>query len=364
MLRRIGILAACLALGSPLPASATTFGSRSDNAIGAWDARTGELLWYHQPPALSDAWFELYPDTLRVMASIHADAATTEFELLLDPATGTQMSSSPLQGLLAQSRTWDIGEIVLENGLTLTNHHSGDKYLVFKSPGEADWVLDAQVESVVAWKNTVFWAKGYLSDDGLVHAHEARATEETWQLDVNQPLGAPAEPLTRPYLAVFGDVLFVGAHEHVFMLDPASGSLLHHWDLVALTGVPWTADEGPSFFHGGLDLATFAADDETLVVGFEGLVVAIDRMSRAVVWHADPGAFPHDPFPLVHGDKVYALMGNDAGPPKPPSPDEPKKKDGDCDCGVPGGRSPAPRGIAILGLALLLAMRLRRGPAS
>lgn len=182
--------------------------------------------------------------------------------------------------------------------------------------GKVVWTIQTGVypDTVDAWQSSVFWSVSYLGTDGIVHAYEAGQSTPKWLFDPNVELSLPA-PLTRPYLSVLGDDLFVGVHEHVFRLDPSSGKVLRRWDLSALTGVPFESNQGDALFSGGIDEGTFAADAATLVVGFESHLVALDRSSGDLLWHAATDAFPSDPFPLVR-DGLLVVTANEglAGP--------------------------------------------------
>jgi outer membrane protein assembly factor BamB len=206
---------------------------------------------------------------------------------------------------------------------------------------------------VDSWRNTILWATSYLADDGVVHAHSAGAAAEAWTFDVNTRLSWLSEPLTRPYFRVIDDDLYVGAEQHVFRLDPADGSVLAQWDLAALAGLPWEAgSDSPCFFSGGLNLGTFSRDESTLVVGFERRIIAMDRASGALLWHSDPGSYPHPQHPVVASGTVYLLTRGD-----PAAAQVRDDAASGCDCGV-GAGSQRPLPLA-LGVGYLI-WRLRR----
>jgi MYXO-CTERM domain-containing protein len=196
-------------------------------------------------------------------------------------------------------------------------------------------------------------------------AHVALSPTEAWQFDVNATV-VSSELLTRPYLRVIGDELYVGAHEHIFEVDPLDGSLKRQWDLVALTGLAWEVEfEQPGFFSGGLDIGTFSRDAETLIIGFERRIVALDRVDGALLWHTDPGTFPGRQHPLNHSGIVYVLSERhslpaaDAGPNADASADD---EVSGCGCRAAGNAtSSGPPAFALALLARIRVARRRRG---
>lgn len=310
-------------------AAATSFVPRDDNAVVALDARTGERLWAHYPERLSQAECELHKDSLVVHARVDVDPQV-EFSFVLDPATGEPLDEAPPQAPpLAVSSTFFGPEVVLANGWRLADPPAGgEKKLDFvDESGQVVWTIDTGVhaDEVHAWQNTVFWAQAYLGDTGIVSATEAGATEPTWQFNPNILL-SPPEPLTRPYVRVLGDELYIGVHEHVFRLDPATGDVEKKWDLSLLTGVPFEGGQPgqDAFYIGGLDIGTFSADASTLVVGFERHFVVLDRLTGDLLWHASADAFPNDPFPLI-ADGLLVLTGNEAlAGPRPEKEEDPE----------------------------------------
>lgn len=301
--------------------AAASFIARDDNAVVALDARTGERLWAHYPVRLSQAWCELHEDLLVVHAAVNVEPEVW-FDLVLDPATGEQVGEEPPQTPpLAVSGTPWLPEVRLANGWQLDPGFSpgNDKSLDFvDGSGQVVWTIASDVypDEIDAWQNTVFWANAYLGDTGIVYAYEAGASAAKWQFDPNVFVSSP-EPLTRPYMRVFGDDLYIGVHEHVFRLDPATGQVDKQWDLSLMTGVPFegTTPGGDAFYIGGVDAGTFSADASTLVIGFERHFVVLDRPTGDLLWHRATDAFPHDPFPLVK-DGLLVLTANEglAGP--------------------------------------------------
>ncbi len=100
--------------------------------------------------------------------------------------------------------------------------------------------LDDESGAVARWRGTHFWS----SDDGVVHAGQ---DVELWSVDVKALLPADTEQ-TPIYLRVLDDALYVGAAEHVLMLDPETGAVRRSWHSghTSLMGVPEPKDPAPS----------------------------------------------------------------------------------------------------------------------
>ena len=119
-------------------------------------------------------------------------------------------------------------------------------------------------------------------------------------------------------------------------------------NLVELTGLPFDG----AFFGGGYDIATFAADQSTLVVAYEKRLTALDRAFGGLLWSADPGSFPHDPFPVLDDGTLFFTAAVARTPKTSPA-----ESDAGCACSTARIRS---RGGAMLLASLLVAARSRR----
>ncbi len=343
--------------------AAASFVPRDDLAIVALDTRTGERHWAHFPETLSQGTCELYPDLLVVngWAMNPSTFDEKEFVLALDPATGMPSEGSPGTAPLARSSTFYVPEVRLANGWRLDLDPGNDKQLDFvDDKGAVAWTITPMPEmyphQVDAWNDTVFFAQEYLAEEATVYAYEAGASAPSWTFDPNTIVGTTA---TRTVLRVLGDDLYVGLHEHVFQLDPASGAVERQWNLSTLTGVPFDRElEKPFFFGGAIEAGTFAGDALTLVIGFEGRVVAIDRQSGDLLWHEDPGSFPSFPYPLVHEGTLILTAGESLAGPRPPPPPVPQLDPGS-GCALSAGAEGAGGSAAALVLALLLGARRR-----
>jgi hypothetical protein len=101
--------------------------------------------------------------------------------------------------------------------------------------------LDDESGAEASWRGTDFWS----SEDGVVHAGQA---VELWSVDVRSLL-AVQSVRTPIYLRVVDDALYVGAAEHVLMLDPETGAVRRRWHSgghSSLMGVPEPKDPAPS----------------------------------------------------------------------------------------------------------------------
>jgi MYXO-CTERM domain-containing protein len=348
-------------------ADATTFLPRDDNAVAALDARTGERRWAYFPERLSDGSVELYPDRVFVHGYIDTQPRGN-FEIGLDPASGKLLDSStpgspPLSGSLPP------GEVRLENGWHLVDFDPGnDQDLVFADDkGNVTWTLaTGQYPGAVrAWKNIALFKSSYLDED-MLYAYEAGSSAPLWTFRPDSVVSVPAS--VAGYFRVIGDDIYYSANEYVLELDPASGAVKRHWDLAALTGVPFEADsfDAPQFYSGGYRRATFSADNDTLAVGYERRLLALDRPSGDLLWHTDPGAFPHDPYPAVHGDLLVTIAGEQLAGPRPPETVQVTALDPG-GCSISAGSAGSARGwgfAALFGAVFAVARRLRRQPTS
>jgi hypothetical protein len=195
-----------------------------------------------------------------------------------------------------------------------------DKQLVFiDDEGKAVWTIETNgyPEHVAAWHDTVFWELSFPSET-VVYAYEAGASAPSFTFDPKTLVSVPEHlPNDRLHIDVVGDELYVGLHQHLFLLDPATGDIERQWDLSALTGVPFAASgwDEPEFFYGGIEVARLTADADTLLVAFEARLLALDRPSGALLWHANPAAMPNELQPLVLGGLVVLTGGEEiAGP--------------------------------------------------
>ncbi|WP_438023516.1 outer membrane protein assembly factor BamB family protein [Sorangium sp. So ce233] len=348
-------------------AAATSFEYHDDHAVVALDARTGERRWAYYPDKLTQAECALFPDHLVVKGTVDTETPSRTFVLGLDPATGARLDEAPPSGApLARSATF-TPEVRLDNGWTLElDAGNGQEITFLDDQGDVAWTIPTSgyPEHVRAWENTVFWELSYPEETAL-YAHEAGASEPSWTFDPKTLVTVTGWPTDRLHVEVIGDDLYVGLHEHLFRLDPSTGAVERQWDLSALSGVPFTTDglDGPGFFYGGLEMGTIAADEDTLVLGFEARLLALDRQSGDLLWHADPDGFIGQPLPLVHDGLLIVTAGEElAGlrPAPPPESSQPPRllEPAGCSAGAQSGGSVV-GGVALLG-ALVAASRRRR----
>lgn len=306
-------------------AQAISFEARQDMAVVALDARTGERLWTHYPDKLSQATTELYPEHLVVHGQVHTYSSTTEFTLGLDPSNGRFIPDPvPTGAPLAVSDTFGQKEVRLDNGWRLS---FGSQQLDFADDqNNIVWTIQTggYAEHVTSWHDTVFWEMGY-PEETVVYAYEAGTTMPKWTFDPRSMVSVTDEPTHRLHCRVFGDDFYVGLHQHLFLLDPVTGVVKRQWDLSALTGVPFMYDDNQaeSFYRLGLEMATFSGNAETLVLGFEGQIVALDRSSGDLLWHANSHTVPYNPYPMLHDNLLVVTAHENLAGPRPPTPPPP-----------------------------------------
>jgi outer membrane protein assembly factor BamB len=92
---------------------------------------------------------------------------------------------------------------------------------------------------------------------------------------------------------------------HLFAFSPTTGKLHWHRDLPSDLKLAFF----PDFSGGGSHLATVTKTDTILVISFENRVIALKLDEMTYLWHLQPDAFPHCPFPLAHGGKVFLSSG-------------------------------------------------------
>jgi outer membrane protein assembly factor BamB len=316
----LGFVVVSLALSASVSGGAS-FAPKEDNRIVCVDLYTGKLLWEYVPKKLSQAEFELYPGGLVADPQIGWSGGTP---LYLDAGTGkpiAEFKRDPSR-LLAKSATFFNPPIELNNGWRLADFLPlVDQTLTFRDKAGAKevWKIETgrHPDVVRSWKDDVFYAQGYLSDDCILYAYRAGGTKPAWTADLNQVVKGRKEPLTRMIFQVIDDTLYVEADEHIFAFEPGTGKLLWHRDLAKDLHLEFV----PDFYGGGLNLAVFAksrdvrvmsdtrAVSEVLVVSFERRVVALDLTKGKYLWHMEPDTFPHTPFPVVSGDKLFLTVG-------------------------------------------------------
>jgi PQQ-like domain len=282
-----------------------------DNEILCVDLRTGRPLWEFKPQKLSDAHFELYTDGL--IAFPHYLGSDRSQPIFLDIKTGHPVRSfaeSPKRPL-AKSAVFSPGpEVVLEDGWRLRDFKPGyEKSLTFRDAAHAAkiWKIETRgyPHVVRSWKNLVFFAYSYLSDEGILYAYRAGAKTPTWTVDLNAIVKGRKWPLTRMIFQIIEDTIYLEADEHIFTFDPTSGQLLWHRDLASDLGLQFE----PDIYGGALNLAAFAKDGNVLVVSFERRVVAIDLKQGKYLWHLEPDTFPETSFPIAHDGRVVLTSG-------------------------------------------------------
>jgi outer membrane protein assembly factor BamB len=345
--------------------NATSFAPRDDFAVVSLDARSGEHQWTHYPEKLSRATSELYSGYLLVNGHIDTLSSSTTFVVGLDPATGKVIDEpASLGNPLAVSDTRAQPTIQLDNGWKLSFDPGNSETLDFlDAQGTKVWTIqpNGYPEIVTSWHDTVFYEMSY-PQETIVYAYEAGAMQPKWTFDPRTLVTVTDEPVHRLHFRISGDDFYVGLHQHLFLLDPATGMVKKQWDLGQLTGVPFISAEvaGEAFFHGGIEMASISINPETIVLGFEGQIVALDRPSGDFLWHAASHTVPYSPFPLLH-EQQLVLMAHEnlAGPRPPPPPLTPIQPSG-CSFMTPANQSGGYWQF-VLGLGVVVLARRGRG---
>lgn len=308
-------LALAFLLVTAVPAAARDFAPRDDLEIIALDVKSGALRWTHQGTPLGNAHFELYPGLLAVYP--HYDTTDVSNPMLLDPKTGAVVKDTrdPKQRVKASAAQWVKGPVVLANGWRLDAFDAGNtKDLAFVDPrtGQVAWTVKPAEypEYVLAYKDTLFVAYGYLTDQAIVFAYRAGSAKPAWSIDFNKLLGKPTakkdpKRLGRVALQLVGDTLYAQTGEHVFAIAPASGAIAWRLDAAKTLGIAYE----PDLYGGALDIAVFARDGDMLVVGFEKRILGVKATTGKLVWSMVPDTFPHSAFPLAHDGLVYLSSG-------------------------------------------------------
>jgi outer membrane protein assembly factor BamB len=303
-------------------ALANDWAPRTDVEIVALDLGTGALKWSYKA-GTGNAHFELYPKLL--VAYPHYDTFDKTNPIFLDPKTGAVIADArdPKALIKASSAQWIHDPVVLANGWRMDNFQAGnDRTLAFSDPKtkKIAWTLDpgVYVERVLAYKNLALVAYGYLTDEAILRAYKTGAKKPAWSIDFNVLLNKPTakkdpERLGRVQPQLVGDVLYVQTGPHVFALDPATGKI--RWQMNAATATKLKYQ--PDLYGGGLDIAVFSQDGDTVIAAFEKRVLALNAKTGALRWHLDPDTFPHGAFPLARDGVVYLTAGPKRGAVKP-----------------------------------------------
>lgn len=311
MMRSQASIVLVFLLGAVAPAD--SWAPKTDNEVAALDLRTGKVLWSQKPPKLSDAHFEVYAQGL--VAYPHYDGSDKSHPIFLSPDKGALIRPFDTRSAtcLARSATfWPGPRIELANGWILQGFKPGytkTLKLVDGKSSQPVWTIrtGGYPHHVRCWRNFVYYAFSYMSDEGVLYACEAGGDRPTWTVDLNQIVKGRTKPLTRMIFQVIDDKLYLEANEHIFGFAPATGKVLWHKDLAKDLGLPF--DGG--FYGGGLNLAVFAKSGNILIVSFEKRVVAVDLETMRCLWHLEPDTFPHCPFPAVYDNKVFLSSGRD-----------------------------------------------------
>ena len=289
---------------------ASQFAPKTDNRVICLDARTGKLLWEHVPRKLSDAHFESYKEGIVVYP--HYDGSNRSKPLFLNAKTGKPIKSFSRESKRVRAKSavfWPGPAVSLNNGWRLSGFPPGNtKTLLFRDAGGKDtWRIKTggYPHQVRSWKNFVFYAFSYLSDEGILYAYRAGTKAPAWTIDLNKIVKGRSRPLTRMIFQVIENLIYLESNEHIFCFRPQSGKLLWHRNLAADLGLRFS----PDFFGGGLNLAVFAKTGNVLVISFERRVVALDLKNGKYLWHLVPDTFPHCPFPMARDGKVILTAG-------------------------------------------------------
>lgn len=303
--------------------SVDSFEPKTDNRIVALDARTGELIWEHVPDTLSDAHFEMHAGGL--VAFPHYDGTDRTTPLYFDPATGAALEPFAIEEGAHLDRSmvfWPLPPVKFDNGWSLEGFDPGNtKDMNFYAEVDGErrlrWSLrhrDWQ-HWVASSGNMLFYSKSYLSDNGRICAHRVGEDLPSWVVDLDKIVPGQKTKLHRPIYDVIDGELIVVAQHHVFAFEPESGRLLWRFDLAEELGVEgktsdWDTGVNPEFFGGALSLGVVAREGDLLVVSYELKTLVLDLEEQEVLWHMTPATFPHCPFPLIHGGRVFTTAGS------------------------------------------------------
>jgi len=308
-----------------VPVAAKSWAPRTDLEIIALDAKTGALKWTHKGAALGNAHFEVYPGLLAVYP--HYDKTDKSNPMLLDPKTGAVVKDTrdPKQLVKASSAQWIKGPIVLANGWRIDNFRPGyTKDLAFTNPktSKVAWTVKPAhyPEYVLAYKDTLLVAYGYLTDEAVIFAYKAGSKQPAWTIDFNKLLGKPAKKspqrLGRVAPQIIDDTIYAQTGEHVFAIAPDTGKVLWRLDAAAALGIKYE----PDLYGGALDISVFTRDGDVLVVAFEKRILGLRASTGTLLWSMEPDTFPHSAFPIAKDGLVFLSSGPKRGtaivPPK------------------------------------------------
>ena len=288
----------------------TDYPPKLDNQVICVELKSGKLKWEFVPSKLSSAHFEQYPRGVVMYPHYSGDNKTKP--TFLDPNSGKVIPEfkRDQKKLFSKSAVfWPGPVIALDNGWQLKGFSAGNhKTLVFRDAGDKErWKIPTggYPHQVRSWKNLVFYAFSYLSNEGILYAYRAGEKKPTWTLDLNSIVKGRSKPLTRMIFQLIEDKIYLEANEHIFCIQPMSGKVLWHRNVAKDLGLNFA----PDLFGGGLNLAVFGKSGDVLIISFECRVVALDLKAKKYLWHLQPDTFPHCPFPLVLKDSVILSSG-------------------------------------------------------
>lgn len=292
-------------------ADATSWIPTQDNGIVALDLMTGQVLWRHTASKLGTARLEVYKEGLVVYPDPNREQKP-ERVFTLNLTTGEKIANLQTNGKtpLTESATFRVPpDRSLDNGWVASGINSATIQFIDPTSGSTKvvWEIDTgdYVHAIKFWKDMVFCAHSYMSDDGFLFAYKAGGDTPLWKVDLNSIVKGREHPLTRLVFQVIDHVLYVQAKEHIFSFDPLTGALNWHRNVARELGLRLRGD----LFGGALNVAVFAKEKDVLVISFELRVLALDLKTNKYLWQFNLGTFPNTSYPVIYHGRVFLTMG-------------------------------------------------------
>jgi hypothetical protein len=280
--------------------------------LAAFDCATGEFQWIADSPEVQSARIRLWGDALAFFHGPRMQGESLEDAHWFRTSDGKARNPPDSAAVQTEPDARSVVRRVFDLGDGKRIHQHGVR--VLGAPGEKGWTipdaLSMDARTTCGVDGVVFIARNSDEPDAPpieVLAFTPGQEEPLWTRDLT-PLIRDFGGARRPQLHLHGRRLFFHCRGHVFELGLSDGAVLRSWDVVRdlqmdLAKRPLLVEAelnpGSRFLWWDRPGASFANAKDTLIVGFQFRVVALDLKTGSYLWHVDADgvslAFPSWP---------------------------------------------------------------------